>query len=348
MRDGTVMRQGAARWVLAVFAVGAITSVGRPSRAGEASDAEKAEELIRQGNVLRRDNQDARALPMFQQAYGISRTPRSAAQLGLAELALGYWDAAAEHLTEALTSGRNPWVGKNRSALEASLREAKSHLASVTVTGRPAGAEVLINGKSVGTLPLGGPVLVNEGRTETEVRASGYKADHRVLMVEGNSTAQVSVNLESLPAPAAHQEASTPVAGDSRPPVATPTKDGDGASSGAELPAWRKALPWVASAGAIAAGGIGVWQAVSASKSLNQFQANAACGASEPMRGSDPHCAGLYNDWSSHRTNSWIAFGAAGLLAAGAVGLFVWNAYATPVEVQVGTSSAQISVNGTF
>ncbi len=358
MRDWMQTRRWAAPWVLAAVVIGAMTTGARPSRAADASDTEKAEQLIREGNALRRNNQDARALPMFQQAYAISRTPRSAAQLALAELALGYWDAAAEHLTEALTAGRHPWVAKNRSALEASLNEAKSHLASVSVTGRPVGAEVLLNGKSVGTLPLGGPVLVNEGRIETEVRASGYKTDHRVLTVEGSSTAQVSVNLESVPAATAHQEAPTssapatsaPVAGDSGTPVAPPAKDRDAASSGGQLPTWRKVLPWAVTAGAVAAGGIGVWQAVSASKSLSDFEAvpNMACGASEPMRGTDSRCAGLYNDWSSHRTNAWVAFGAAGVLAAGAVGLFIWNAYDTPVDVQVGASSAQISLHGTF
>jgi hypothetical protein len=351
------MRPWAARWALTVVVIGAITGGGRLSRAAEPSDAETAEEMIRRGNALRRNNQDARALPIFQQAYEISRTPRTAAQLGLAEFALGYWDAAAEHLTEALTSGRNPWVAKNRSALEASLSEAKSHLASVTVGGRPVGAEVLVNGKSVGTLPLDGPVHVNEGRIEMEVRAAGYKTDHRVLTVEGSNTAQVIVNLEAAAAPIAHQEApaspvaaapSAPTTADSRTPTATPTTEGDAASSGGELPAWRKTLPWVATAGALAAGGIGIWQAVSASSSLNQFQGITACGATDQMRGTDQRCAGLYDDWSSHRRNSWIAFGAAGVLAAGSVGLFVWNAYSTPVDVQVGTSSAQISLRGTF
>lgn len=354
MTDRRVTWHGAARWVLAACLVAAIAAHGRPCRASDASDSEKAEQLIRSGNALRRNGQDARALPMFQQAYELSRTPRTAAQLGLAELALGYWDAAADHLTEALTSGRNPWVDKNRSAIDASLTQAKSHLASVVVKGGPAGAEVLVNGKSVGTLPLSEPVRVNEGRIETEVRASGYKSNHRVLTVEGSSTANVTVNLEPVAAAPAGEtsppKSAVPGGDDPQTAVASVTRNGDRPSSGTELPGWRRVLPWALTAGALAAGGIGIWQALNASKSSDQFNAvgNMACNAGDPMHGSDPSCAGLYADWSSHRRNAWIGIGVGGALAAGAAALFVWNAYAAPVDVQVGMSGAQVSFQGTF
>ncbi|MFL5306438.1 MAG: PEGA domain-containing protein [Polyangia bacterium] len=348
-----VRGQRSARWLVAAFIIGAICAHVRVCRAG-GSDAEKVEELIRQGNALRRQHEDARALPMFQQAYELSRTPRTAAQLGLAELALGYWDAAHEHLTDGLTSGRNSWVTQNRRALEAALTEAKSHLASVTIEGTPAGADVLLNGKSVGTLPLPAPVLINEGRIEVDVRAATYKADHRVLTVQGNSPVQISVNLQTAAvASAAAQpvEGSSPTTapvGEAQAPVAPATKNSDTAESDAELPTWRRILPWALSAGAIVAGGIGIWQAVEASHSLTKFQAVQACGADDPNHGSDPSCPGLYDTWSSHRTNAWIGFGTAGVLAAGAVTMFIWNAQSSPVDVQVGPNTARIEFRHTF
>jgi hypothetical protein len=346
-----------ARWLLAALVAGAVAAPGRVCRAGDVSDAEKAEQLIREGNALRRKHQDARALPLFQQAYDISRTPRSAAQLGLAELALGYWDAANDHLTEGLTVGRNPWVEQNRRVLEAALKEAKSHLAGVTVEGRPAGAEVLFNGKSVGTLPLAAPVPVNEGRVEIDVRAAGYESDHRVLTVAGNSPAQVSVNLK----PAAAPKLPPPTV--DRPPVATSSataavearaqpagNPADLTARPGELPGWRRALPWALAVGAVAAGGIAVWQATSAAHALDQFNAvpNNACGASDPNHGTDPSCNQLYQDWSSRRTNAWIGAAAAGALGVGAAALFVWNAYAAPVDVQVGMGTARITFRHTF
>ena len=85
--------QRAARWGVVAFAIAAIGVHGRPSRAA-AADAEKAEQLIREGNALRRQHQDARALQLFRRRTISDTTQRSA--LGLAELALGYWDAANE------------------------------------------------------------------------------------------------------------------------------------------------------------------------------------------------------------------------------------------------------------
>src|SRR5947208_347598 len=55
-----------------------------------AADAGDAEALIREGVALRRAGSDVRALPLFQKAHEIAHTPRTAAQLGLVEFALGY------------------------------------------------------------------------------------------------------------------------------------------------------------------------------------------------------------------------------------------------------------------
>src|SRR5688500_10991836 len=57
---------------------------------GWAAVPTRVEELIRQGVALRRSGQDQAALPLFQKAHEIGHTPRTAAQLGLVEMALGY------------------------------------------------------------------------------------------------------------------------------------------------------------------------------------------------------------------------------------------------------------------
>ena len=72
------------------------------------------EDLIRKGNELRTKGEDQYALPLFQKAYDLERSPRTAAQLGLVEAALGYWLASERHLQEALTSTRNPWLIRSR------------------------------------------------------------------------------------------------------------------------------------------------------------------------------------------------------------------------------------------
>src|SRR3954462_15795246 len=74
------------------------------------ADAAEVEALISKGNELRRAGTPGPALPYFQKAYELARTPRTAGQLGLAEPAAGYPVDAAEHLAVALQSPNDPSI----------------------------------------------------------------------------------------------------------------------------------------------------------------------------------------------------------------------------------------------
>src|SRR5262249_49377570 len=131
----------------------------RPARAGDSAEAEA---LIRQGVELRSQKKDERALPLFEKAYQISRSPRAAGQLGLVEMALGYFVDAERYLGEAVSSPDHPWVAKNLPTLKAQLAAAKGQIGELFIVGEPAGAEVLVNGKSVGKLPLAAPIRLDK------------------------------------------------------------------------------------------------------------------------------------------------------------------------------------------
>jgi hypothetical protein len=332
--------------------------VARTAPAAEISDPAKAEELIREANELRRSHQDAKALPLFREAYEISRTPRSAAQLGLAELALGYWDAANGHLTEALTQGRNPWVEKNRRILEASQKDARSHLAPLTVQGTPSGAEVVLNRHVVGTLPLPGPVLVNEGQIEVEVRASAYRPDRRVITVAGAVATQITVNLE-------HETAAPAVTETQQPPPrvqrvqkaealpAEPIEDKPKVreiappAASEELPTWRKVVPWSLAGAALVAGGVGLWQQLKSADALDEFNGIETCGKGEVNRGGG-RCPGLYNDFATAQTRARASYVIAGVLGASAIGVFIWNAGSSSANVALAPGEFRLSLRGSF
>ena len=74
---------------------------------------EDPEALIQQAVELRRKGDNARAYGYLKRAYDLARTPRSAAQLGLVEHALGRFPDAEVHLGEALATGRS--VGRGES-----------------------------------------------------------------------------------------------------------------------------------------------------------------------------------------------------------------------------------------
>jgi len=104
---------------------GSIVGPARPAIV-HASDASKAEDLIRTAVKYRREGQDQKAFPLLQRAYELTRTPRTAAQLGLVEMALGYWIESERHLAEAVAASENPWIVSNRAVSRAlSRRHAK-------------------------------------------------------------------------------------------------------------------------------------------------------------------------------------------------------------------------------
>jgi len=168
---------------------------GSMARAAEDTEPAKVEELIRRGIELRRSDHDNRALPLFQEAYERAPSPRTAAQLGLVEMALGYKLEAERHLAEAVGSRRDLWVNKNRAVLETSLADVRSAIGEVLVKGLP-GADVTVGGKTVGRLPMATPLRLGEGPASIEVVAQGYRAERQSVTVVGGKRIELAFDLQ--------------------------------------------------------------------------------------------------------------------------------------------------------
>ena len=134
------------------------------------------EEHLRLGVELRRAGHNEESLVEFEAAYGLRREPRTAAQLGLASQAVGRWLRADSLLREGLAAPDDPWITRNRAALDGALAVVGRHLATVDLVGDVAGARVRINGEDAGTLPLAAPVRVIAGTVAVDVTAEGYDA----------------------------------------------------------------------------------------------------------------------------------------------------------------------------
>jgi hypothetical protein len=315
-----------------------------------ASDPGKAEELIRQANELRREGKDPAAVPLLRQAYQIARSPRTAAQLGLAELALGYWLEAERHLAEALAPASHPWVDRNRAVLGTSLVSARAHLATVIIEGQPIGGEVRINDTMVGTLPLPRPVRVSEGQLTIEVRSTRYRPETRTVELAGGATEHLSFSLlplsESLSATLVTTSVPPkPHAGD----IVTSKPDISFASP--QLSTWRRTLPWALVAATAGVAGFAVWQHARWQSTLGDFDDIAACGTARDRRGSDSRCQPLYDSFTSHRTRAYVGYGAVAGLGVAAACAFAWNAGAQEQRARVVVTSPtgiELSFVGTF
>src|SRR6185295_13979713 len=182
-----------------------VLGVALPARPARAGDSAEAEALIRQGVELRAQKKDERALPLFEKAYQVSRSPRTAGQLGLVEMALGYFVDAEKYLGEAIASPDHPWVAKNLATLKAQLAAAKGQIGELFIVGEPNGAEVWVNGKQVGKLPLSAPIRLDKGRVDVQVRAAGYATSSDTVVMVGGKREDRSYRLarEAVAAPVA-------------------------------------------------------------------------------------------------------------------------------------------------
>jgi len=180
---------------------------------------EDADALVKRGIEMRRTGQDLEALELFKRANAASPSARALAQMGLAEQAIGRWPDAEADIGKALASPKDPWIAKNRAALEASLAAIGQHLGSLEVLGTPAGAEVVVDGRVVSKLPMPHALRVTAGTVPVEVRAAGYLPVARTVTVVSGQLTRESVTLQ--PVPSAGDVAQPPPAG-SHPPGPLP------------------------------------------------------------------------------------------------------------------------------
>lgn len=157
-----------------------------------AQQTEDPEALIRQGIELRRQGDDVRAEGYFKRAYEIAHTPRSMAQLGLVELAIGDDMAAELYLTNAL-AGDDAWIRSYQKTLEDSRLSARGHLMQVVVTDAPPGTSAVVDKEPRVELHLDGVLWLRPGSTVVVFEATGYQPITMTVRGEPGTIQRIAV-----------------------------------------------------------------------------------------------------------------------------------------------------------
>lgn len=139
-------------------------------------------------------------------AYELAHTARSAAQLGLVELALKEHAAAERHLSEALANSDDVWIRAQRKTLESARRDARKHLVELRLHGLPVGGAIEVSRDGASTRALSAAevaegVWVPEGSVNVKATAPGYKPTTRAFVAQASVPVDWQINLEALPAP---------------------------------------------------------------------------------------------------------------------------------------------------
>ena len=301
----------------------ALLSAATPAFADSGSNADA---LIQQGLDQRRDGRPDEALRLFQRAHALVPSPRTFGQMGLVEASLKLWLDADMHLSVSLTSPDDPWVLKNRAFLEQALATSKQHIGDLVVSG-PAGAEVFVSGKSIGTLPAVPPIHLVEGTVSIGAAAAGFKPFDQTVVISPGTRTRLEITL-------------SPIAIEPMATVATtvpPSAMSLSAAASAPAPAPKTPSNWHTWAGAsIAAAGAGlltwgvVWIAI---------DNNDACGSTH-----GPACGTAYNT----KTPGWILAGVGTAAIAGGAVVFFTGRGAAGSGVALGLSPSSLILGATF
>ena len=312
-------RRGAGFWiVLALLPLLSLLASASRVWAGR-EEAEQAEALIREGVRLRANDQTARALPLFEKAYRLSRNPRTAGQLGLCELELGFFAEAELYLSEALATPNHPWIAKNRTTLKRQLDAARANVGELSLTISPATAEVLLDKKPADKVVAGVPLHLRKGPVVLEIRAPGYQPVQATITIVGGKREERSYALvpESPPPVVPVAETSPSVTLATGAP-STPASETDP----------RRIAAWAAGSGALLALAVGTIEAFNAASKRDDFNNHTSLVGGRALPDCttvslSAQCKPLKDDYDRALTVSVVSFVAAGALAAASSVLFV-------------------------
>jgi hypothetical protein len=315
--------------------------------------AEDPEALIKQGVELRRRGEDARAEGYIRRAYQLAATPRTAAQLGLVELAVSEYLEAESHLTEALRA-RDAWVNEHRQALETSRATARKHLLRVEITSAPRGTRFASENTEPSALPPDGVIFLAPGvGASIQLEAEGHKS--AVVRVEGapGETRRVAIDMPALSDGAAASAAPTSASAapssappTTPPPAAAPTTPAAADSSGANVSEPAAATPapgrGVRVAG-IAVAAVGVAASVVGGVLLSQgLSKRDAYNAAIQSKGKTPYDPN-FATWTTLRDEGIACLVGGGVAIAAGVGTYL---YGRTLEHDGGTSVSFLPGSG--
>jgi len=146
-----------------------------PAPASSDTDLQaQATQLYNEGTKAAKQNQWDKARNFYLSAWRVQQHWQIAANLGRAEFKTGKFRDAAEHLSFFLREATRLPDG-DRKATEEMLDKARAKIGTLTITTNHDGAEIQLDGASIGTAPIKGEMFVEPGQHTVEARLDGYE-----------------------------------------------------------------------------------------------------------------------------------------------------------------------------
>lgn len=171
-------------------------AAGREPTTQEAADGAR---LFEQGLAAFEAGNLPRALDVLTRAHALAPNYRSAAVLGQVELELGQYVGAATHLDESVRLFPRGTDHGGFGRVMEGLSEARRHVCTLRVQSPTRDAELFIDGKPQGRLPIGHDLYVEPGRHQIEVRAPGHASEVKEEDLPSGEARDLRFELAPLP-----------------------------------------------------------------------------------------------------------------------------------------------------
>jgi hypothetical protein len=188
-----VHRSKSSRVVLALAALTAVAAVTLSHDSRGADPGKEAEEHYLRGKALLKTGDVKGAYLEYKASWDLKQSYDIAANLGNLELEQGMPRDAAEHLAFALRTVAVTVPEEKVAAIRGLLDRARRLVGTAAVKVNIAGAEIFVDGLSVGRSPLAGEIFVDPGKRTIEARLSPYVTDKKVVDVARASTVPVEL-----------------------------------------------------------------------------------------------------------------------------------------------------------
>jgi hypothetical protein len=149
-----------------------------------------------EGRTLYEDGDAAGALVQFAQAYGIAKDPRLLWNEAVCEKSLRHYARVRSLLARYLTEGDHLLSAADRAEANELAAAIEPFTTALTITATQPGAEVTLDGETVGTTPLAAPVLVDIGVHVVTVAKPGFRRWTREVSVGERRAESVEAALD--------------------------------------------------------------------------------------------------------------------------------------------------------
>jgi hypothetical protein len=164
--------------------------------AAHADEPASLEALIQEGIRLRREGEDEKALEVFRQAERLQPSSvRVLLHLATAAQAAGHWVEADTYIRRVFEYRDDPYYRRYEADISTVEQLIASRVGRFQVVGSPPGAEVRLNGRVVGHLPMAEAHRLEAGNYQLEVVSQGHYALRRSQRIPGGVLTREVVDL---------------------------------------------------------------------------------------------------------------------------------------------------------